>query len=113
MFFLPITKEQQESMRILSLQEVETYVLAKMTIGKKLFLSMGAALAAAGSPVLKAIYCANGTTETTPTAENYFHVYGTAACPQTNYQDYGTAIWIAHAYATPSGFRMVRGKVTP
>jgi hypothetical protein len=81
------------------------------------------ALLHAGSSVLKDTYCANQTTETTPTAENYFHItYGDAVCKsQKNFQDYGTAtvdgngtdLWLAHAYATASGFKMVAGKVTP
>jgi hypothetical protein len=75
----------------------------------------------AGSPVLKAVFCSSTPPETTPTAENYFHVDFSKTCPQPAFQDYGTAfadpngasIWFAHAFATPSGFKMVGGMVTP
>jgi hypothetical protein len=82
-------------------------------------------LVQAGGTVLKDTYCSGGNTETTPVAENYFHVwYGSDTCSsQKDFQDYGTAavdpdgnsFWIAHAYADgPSKkFKMVGAKIVP
>ena len=76
-----------------------------------------------GSPALTGIFCQNGSAETTPTVENYFHIYyGDSVCKsQKNFQDYGTAfsdpdgtsVWVAHAFAVSSGYKMIVGKVTP
>ena len=78
-----------------------------------------------GGAVLKGNFCANGKTDKTATAENYFHIwYGSDTCTtQPDFQDYGTAaidpdgksVWIAHAYAdgTTKRFKMVAAKLTP
>jgi hypothetical protein len=80
-----------------------------------------------GSTVLKDIYCNGGQSETTPTAENYFHVYNwndnEPCSTQEDFQDYGTAavdpdgksFWVAHAYAdgTTNKFKMVGAKIVP
>jgi hypothetical protein len=79
----------------------------------------------AGGTVLKDTFCSGGNMETTPVAENYFHIwYGDSVCnSQSHFQDYGTAavdpdgksFWIAHAYAdgTLKTFKMVAAKITP
>jgi hypothetical protein len=79
----------------------------------------------AGGVVLKDKYCANGTADTTATAENFWHVwYGDDTCAsQKNFLDYGTAavdpdgksFWVVHSYAdaTTNSFKMVGAKIVP
>jgi hypothetical protein len=79
----------------------------------------------AGGVVLKDFYCAGGVTESTATAENFWHVwYATTGCQsQKHFQDYATAavdpdgksFWVVHAYADAgtNTFKMVGAKVVP
>ena len=79
----------------------------------------------AGGVVLKDFYSAGGVTESTATAENYWHVWYTKdGCQgQKHFQDYATAavdpdgksFWIVHAYAEAltKKFKMVGAKVVP